>query len=172
MRECIARHRDQLPQSCFDAIAARLRSSMGQRERDKRPQLEEQAKALGAVEHRYGSETAHRLDFYRADAPGRAPLVVFVHGGGWSRGDKRNATGFEKIRHLRERGYHFASIDYRLVPAATVEQQAGDVALALAWLRKEADALRIDATRIVLMGHSAGATSPACCSTVAAGTSR
>lgn len=157
MRECIARHRDRLPPACLDDVAQRIRANMARRERDARPQLEAQAAALGAVEHSYGSDPAQRLDFYRAASTGKAPLMVFLHGGGWSRGDKRNATGFEKIRHLRGLGWHFASVDYRLVPRVTVEQQAEDVAHALAWLRGQANTLSIDVERIVLMGHSAGA---------------
>ncbi|MEZ5736628.1 MAG: alpha/beta hydrolase [Novosphingobium sp.] len=51
----------------------------------------------------------------------------------------------------------FASTNYRLVPQATVEQQAQDVALALKTLIDRADRLGIDRSRIVLMGHSAGA---------------
>ena len=59
--------------------------------------------------------------------------------------------------HLRDQGYAFASINYRLVPAATVEQQASDVAQALAYLLARADKLNIDRSKIVITGHSAGA---------------
>ncbi|MBD3729584.1 MAG: alpha/beta hydrolase [Sphingomonadales bacterium] len=105
----------------------------------------------------YGKDRLQRLDFYPAAVKGKAPLVVFVHGGGWKRGDKRNATGEFKAPHYNGLGYHFASINYRLVPDATVEQQATDVASALAALLVRADALGIDRSRVVLMGHSAGA---------------
>ena len=44
-----------------------------------------------------------------------------MHGGGWQRGDKRNATGAQKVEHWTQAGYAFASINYRLVPAATVK---------------------------------------------------
>jgi acetyl esterase/lipase len=111
----------------------------------------------GRVEYTYGADPLQRLDFWRAAGAGPAPLILFVHGGGWKRGDKNNATGTQKVGHFLHAGYAFASIDYRLVPAATVEQQAGDVAASLAWLRSQADKLGIDASRIVLMGHSAGA---------------
>jgi acetyl esterase/lipase len=50
-----------------------------------------------------------------------------------------------------------ASIDYRLVPAARVEDQAADVAAALAFLLARAESLGIDPNRVVLTGHSAGA---------------
>jgi acetyl esterase/lipase len=114
--------------------------------------------APGAHEYAYGPDPLQKLDFWRPDAAtGAVPLVIFVHGGGWKRGDKGNATGATKVQHLLGQGYAVASIDYRLVPAATVEQQAGDVAASVAWLRGKAGELRIDPSRIVLMGHSAGA---------------
>lgn len=106
----------------------------------------------------YGGEPLQQLDFHSArGAKGPAPLVVFVHGGGWKRGDKDNATGRYKAPHYNGLGYHFASVNYRLVPDATVEQQGENVAKALAELLKRADGLGIDRRRVVLMGHSAGA---------------
>nr|WP_232308220.1 alpha/beta hydrolase [Tsuneonella dongtanensis] len=106
----------------------------------------------------FGSDPLQRLDFYPATGPaGPAPLILFVHGGGWKRGDKRNATGAFKVPHFGASGYHFASTNYRLVPSATVEQQAADVASALAALLARADSLGIDRRKVVLMGHSAGA---------------
>lgn len=111
--------------------------------------------ASNRTELHYGDAPLQALDYYPAGA--RAPLVVFVHGGGWKRGDKGNATGAAKIAHFREKGYAFATINYRLVPGATVEQQAADVASAVAYLRRNAGKLGFDPSRIVLMGHSAGA---------------
>ena len=117
------------------------------------------APASAAVSSAYGADPLQSIDFTRASAStgGAAPLIVFVHGGGWKRGDKESATGVDKVAHFTEAGYAFASINYRLVPAATVEQQAADVCAALAWLRANAARLGIDVSRVVLMGHSAGA---------------
>lgn len=115
-------------------------------------------KVPGSETVAYGGDALQRLDVWRAKgtkAP--APLVIFVHGGGWKRGSKDNATGRFKAEHYPAAGYAFASIDYRLVPAATVEQQAADVASAVKALVDRAGALGIDRRRIVLMGHSAGA---------------
>ena len=110
----------------------------------------------------YGKAAEQNLDYWQApnlsgaDSP-PAPLIVFVHGGGWKRGSKDRATGKWKPAHFGAEGYNFASINYRLVPDATVEQQAADVASALNTLLALADKLHIDRRRVVLMGHSAGA---------------
>ena len=109
----------------------------------------------GSVELSYGKDPLQKLDYWKPVKKG-SPLVIFVHGGGWKRGDKRDATG-QKAEHFHAGGYAFASINYRLVPDCTVEQQARDVAAALAFLTKKADTLGFDKNRIVLMGHSAGA---------------
>ncbi|GLH78561.1 hypothetical protein SSBR45G_34700 [Bradyrhizobium sp. SSBR45G] len=141
------------PASLSPALAGpfleRLQARMAAREAESR--------IAPAAEYAYGSDPLQRLDFWQARGGTAAPLVVFVHGGGWMRGDKRNATGAAKVEHLLAQGYAFASIDYRLVPSASVEQQAADVAAAVAWLRNNAGRLGIDPARIVLMGHSAGA---------------
>lgn len=118
--------------------------------------------APAAVAIAYGKDPLQTLDFWPARLPSDpamkpAPLIVFVHGGGWKRGDKDNATGRWKAVHFPQEGYAFASIDYRLVPAATVEEQASDVAHALKALLDRAASLGIDRSRVVLMGHSAGA---------------
>ena len=110
----------------------------------------------GAVELSYGKDPLQKLDYWKPTKVG-SPLIIFVHGGGWKRGDKKNATGEEKPGHYVQQGYAFASINYRLVPAATVEQQAQDVADAIAHLISRAESLGFDASRVVLMGHSAGA---------------
>lgn len=110
---------------------------------------------------RYGNDPAQAITFWpaqlRSDPAKQAPLIVFVHGGGWSRGTAESGTGKWKEAHFPAEGYAFASIDYRLVPGATVEDQASDVAHALKALLDRAATLGIDRTRVVLMGHSAGA---------------
>lgn len=119
---------------------------------------DEGPKAPGGETISYGSNALQTLDVWRAkNTNGPAPLVVFVHGGGWKRGSKDNATGQYKPVHYPGEGYAFASINYRLVPGATVEQQAADVAGAVKALVDRAGVLGIDPQRIVIMGHSAGA---------------
>jgi len=104
----------------------------------------------------YGFDSLQVLDYWPG-AMANAPLVVFVHGGGWSRGDKRMMDGSDKLRHWQAAGYAVASLNYRLVPDAGVEQQAQDVAAAVALLKRDARQLGTDPKRIALVGHSAGA---------------
>lgn len=141
IRACLAEKRDQLSDTCKARISARAAPA---------------TPAANATELSYGRDALQEVDYYAA-ARKDAPLVVFVHGGGWKRGDKGNATGAAKIGHFNTRGYAFASVNYRLVPGATVEQQATDVAAAVSMLRRDASRLGFDPRRIVLMGHSAGA---------------
>lgn len=108
------------------------------------------------TEYAFGPDRLQRLDYW-AGKNRNAPLVVFVHGGGWKRGDKNMMKGSAKLTHWQAQGYAVASVNYRLVPDATVEQQAADVATAVAYLIDKADALGFDGSRVVLIGHSAGA---------------
>lgn len=122
------------------------------------PTLSASPQAMPAQTIAYGADRLQTLDFTPAQGVNHpAPLILFVHGGGWKRGDKDNATGRWKAPHFTGAGYAFASIDYRLVPEATVEQQAQDVADALAALLKRSRELGIQPGKVVLMGHSAGA---------------
>lgn len=104
----------------------------------------------------YGTDDEQQLDYWPG-ASSASPLVVFVHGGGWKRGDKNMMRGSDKLEHWQAAGYAVASINYRLVPDHTVEQQGADVASAVAFLRGRAGSLGFDAGRIALVGHSAGA---------------
>jgi arylformamidase len=109
----------------------------------------------GTSELAYGAHPRQRLDYIPAATSHRAPLFIFIHGGGWAFGDK-NMAG-HMAAHARAQGWAFASVNYRLVPDADPGQQAEDVAAAIAMLVRQADDLEIDPGRIILSGHSAGA---------------
>ena len=94
-----------------------------------------------------------RLDVYPASSG--APVVIWVHGGGWSIGDKKNVG--MKAKSCQERGYLMVSVNYTLMPKADYREQAQDVAQAVAWVRGNISKYGGDPNKIVLMGHSAGA---------------
>jgi acetyl esterase/lipase len=112
--------------------------------------------APGARQYHYGKAEKQALDYYPAHQGGRPALVVFIHGGGWSIGDKVSGTK-NKASHYNGLGYAFASLNYRLVPETDPAGQAADIAAALAFVRARADSLGFDPDRIILSGHSAGA---------------
>lgn len=115
------------------------------------------AQQASAMQRLSYGEDALQAMLYWPGASAGAPLVVFVHGGGWQRGDMRMMQGSDKLDRWQAAGYAVASVNYRLVPQATVEQQAADVAAALAYLKRNAARLGHDASRVALTGHSAGA---------------
>ncbi len=95
-----------------------------------------------------------KLDFWRADGEGPRPLLVFIHGGGWTSGDK--AKGPNYLPFL-ERGISCAAINYRLSTEAPLPVPVHDAARAIQFLRYKADEWNIDKDRFVLTGGSAGA---------------
>jgi arylformamidase len=106
----------------------------------------------------YGSEPAQRLDVYRQAGATRATVILFVHGGGWRRGDKAMPQMIRnKMPHWVAKGFVFLSINYRMLPDANPLQQADDVSRALAFAQNNAGSWGGDAARVVLVGHSAGA---------------
>lgn len=110
----------------------------------------------------YGDAAKQRIDVYLPPAgtspPGGAPILVMVHGGAWMFGDKssRGVVG-AKVDHWVATGWIFVSVNNRLLPEAEPLAQAEDVAHALAFVQKQAAGWGGDASRLVLMGHSAGA---------------
>lgn len=105
----------------------------------------------------YGEDKKQVIDVYAPLDAHNAPIIVIVHGGGWKYGDKtiRGKIG-SKAAHYVRNGYVFISVDYRLLPTPP-DKQAQDVASALAMVQNKAQSWGGDPSRIVLMGHSAGA---------------
>jgi acetyl esterase/lipase len=109
------------------------------------------------------------LDLYRPTLPAgcpRTPIVVYVHGGGWRRGDKANQIASKVDLFARQQGWLFVSVNYRLSPdpldltsrtAVRAPTHARDVAAAIAWVTRNARANGADPTRVAIAGHSAGA---------------
>lgn len=105
----------------------------------------------------YGSDPLQTLDVYAPQGASDAPILLMVHGGSWVRGDKA-ATGVvdNKVEHYLPMGFVFVSINYRLSPAVTPVDEAGDVAAALAFVQQHAAEWGAAGQNVVLMGHSAG----------------
>lgn len=115
---------------------------------------------------RYGPHARHRLDLHLPAKPGSGrPLLLFVHGGGYVRGDKSQPGLFyyDNIgAWAASQGVVAAVMTYRLAPEHVWPSGAQDVAAAVEWLAANAEAHGADPGRIFLMGHSAGAAHAAC----------
>jgi acetyl esterase/lipase len=101
------------------------------------------------------------LDLRTPETAG-APIVVFLHGGGWLRGSRKVFTPGISDKQSFDRivaaGFAVASCEYRLSGEARFPAQLNDVAAAIDWLQANGGDHGVDAGRIVLWGVSAGAT--------------
>lgn len=106
----------------------------------------------------YGSDPKQTMDVYIPSNAHNAPVILMVHGGAWMIGDKASSGVVQnKIDYFLPKGYVFISTDYRMVPQVGVMTEADDVAHALAYVQAHASEWGGDPSRLVLMGHSAGA---------------
>lgn len=108
----------------------------------------------------YGSDNPEQtIDLYLPPEAGtQAPvhLVIFIHGGGWIGGDKRDmqvSVYFDVLNH----GYALASINYWLSPGARFPEPVKDCKAAVRYLKAHAHEYGIDPARVAVVGNSAGA---------------
>jgi len=104
----------------------------------------------------YGDHANHVIDFWKADVDGPAPLVVFIHGGGFSAGSHDKVQG-KVIQQYLDAGIHHASVEYRFQKHARFPAPHEDCVRALQFIRSKADEWNIDKSRIAAYGGSAGA---------------
>jgi acetyl esterase/lipase len=107
----------------------------------------------------YAPEHGRRglLDIYRpaAGTDGRAPVLLQVHGGGWTIGTK-DQQGIPLMQHLAAKGWICVAINYRLAPRDPMPAQVVDVKRAIAWLRDHIAEYGGDPDYIAITGGSAG----------------
>ncbi|MCS6761091.1 MAG: alpha/beta hydrolase [Candidatus Devosia symbiotica] len=103
----------------------------------------------------YADGPRHRLDVYAPEARGAAaPVVFFIYGGGWNRGER---SDYQFVgRALAARGFVTVIADYRLVPEVQFPGFLEDNANALKWVQDNIANYGGDANRLFLAGHSAG----------------
>ena len=106
----------------------------------------------------YGPHERHRLDIFPTDRP-RAPVVLFVHGGGFVGGHKSADPVFYANvgRYFASKGYVCIAMNYRLAGAAAWPAGRDDVQAALDWMLANIVDYGGDPSRIVALGQSAGA---------------
>lgn len=101
----------------------------------------------------YDNHKRTTLDFWQAEGEGPRPLRIFIHGGGWTTGDKSKVDGVEADL---KKGISVASINYRFSTSNPLPTPVHDAIRALQFLRHKAKEWNIDKNRIVVTGTSAG----------------
>jgi acetyl esterase/lipase len=104
----------------------------------------------------YGPHPSNKLDLWLAKSNQPAPLVVFIHGGGFVGGDKGTASA-AAIRQCLEARAAFAAINYRFRTEVPIQEVLRDSARAIQFLRFKAQEFRLDKSRVGAFGGSAGA---------------
>ncbi len=120
-------------------------------------ELSAQAKAscAGIYDLEYGLASAEKLDLF--PVPGRhqpAPLFVFIHGGYWRSQTKADAALMAKV--FTNAGVAVATLEYTLLPRATLAEVVREARSAIAWLYRNAAAFGVDPARLHVGGSSAG----------------
>ena len=96
-----------------------------------------------------------KLDLYQpATRATSRPLLITIHGGAWSRGNRRQLPAINYA--LTRRGYDVVAIDYRHTPKWQFPAAIDDTFRAIDYLKTNAADLQLDVSRIVLLGRSAG----------------
>ena len=135
-----------------DVLAVRPDRKIDQQIADSRTVRDSHA---ATIDLRYGSDERQRLDLFCPEGAGPWPMLVFIHGGYWQFGSKDDwaflAPGW------LQKGVAFASLGYRLLPAVTLQDVVGDIHAGLHYLGENAQALRLNVSRVVVSGISAGA---------------
>jgi acetyl esterase/lipase len=126
-----------------------------------RPQRENPADHAASVQREVTYCTVEgvelKMDLYLPkDTTGPTPLVVYIHGGGWSQGDKSGGAGMVDGPALLDAGFTMASLNYRLAPEYKMPAMVQDVKCAIRSLRAHAGEYNIDPGRIGVWGGSAG----------------
>lgn len=107
----------------------------------------------GRLDLHYGEGARQRVDVFSCGVVG-APTVVYVHGGYWQMNDKEPYAFLGE--GLLPAGFNLVLVEYTLAPAARLDQIAGEVRAAVAWVIERAGELGGDPSRVFVAGHSAG----------------
>lgn len=122
------------------------------------PPAAAQLRVIADVDYLPGAEHAggkDRLDIYVPDGAKRAPVIISIHGGALSQGDRKEEAFVG--RRFASAGYVTVIPSYRLSPGVSHPAHIQDIAAAFAWVRARIAGHGGDPDRIFVIGHSAGA---------------
>lgn len=111
------------------------------------------------VNEKYGDHPRNTFDIWLANSEPPTPLVIYIHGGGFTGGDKSKYFGSEDLVRFLDAGVSVATINYRFMTEAPygIKASFNDSKRCLQYIRHHAAKYNIDKTRIACSGGSAGA---------------
>lgn len=125
---------------------------------ENQPRLPDSIQAVFDIRYADSDNPRQRLDLLLPKEPaeeGPLPLIVFIHGGGWRGGNRRE--GLRYLAHMMADGHYAgATIGYRFSSEAVWPAQIHDCKAAIRWLRANAKEHNLDPDRIAVIGPSAG----------------
>jgi pectinesterase len=107
------------------------------------------------IEYAQAGGESLKLDAFVPAGKGPFPAVIFVHGGGWSGGDKTGGND-PLFVPLAQKGFAWFTINYRLAPKHHHPAPVEDVEAAIRWVKAHAAEFKVDPQRLALVGESAG----------------
>ena len=105
----------------------------------------------------YGPAERNKLDFWKAKSDKPAPVIVFIHGGGFTSGDKSKVRNDRILTDSLAAGVNFAAINYRYRIGVPLQDVLRDCARAIQFIRSKSAEWNVDKPRIASYGGSAGA---------------
>lgn len=101
----------------------------------------------------FGKRDLH-LDLFRPAKPGKYPVLLLIHGGGWRSGNK--SMDIPMAQQIAAKGYVTATVEHRLSPEALYPAAVYDIKAAIRFLRANAKKYSIDPNKMAIAGSSAG----------------
>lgn len=107
----------------------------------------------------YGTHPRQKLDIYQVPGKSHLPIMVFFHGGGYTRGERdyNPMVHANILTYFARNGFLGINADYRLAPEFAWPSGGEDVRSVVEWVKKNAAQYGGNPDRIFLFGHSAGA---------------
>jgi acetyl esterase/lipase len=119
------------------------------------PEVPENIKVSKDLVYKETPEKTLKLDVYHLDSlSSPRPLLVFIHGGSWKKGNKDDYRRY--LVDYAAKGYVTATVAYRLSQEAIFPAQLDDVVCGIKWLKQHAKDYFIDPDKVAVIGGSAG----------------
>jgi acetyl esterase/lipase len=122
---------------------------------DLTPAVPDSIEVFKNIEYKNIDHISLQLDIYRKrDLKQPAPLLVFIHGGGWRTGKREDYLPY--LVDFAKHGYVTATVSYRLIKEGLFPAAVQDVKCAIKWLKSYSSAYMFDPDKIIVIGGSAG----------------